>query len=178
VETLLLVPNYDFNWQTMYKLEKPLVLPKGTTLRVTAHYDNSEKNKYNPDPTKTVRFGDPTYDEMMVGYFDYVSGPGARKVAKIDSRIFDSYVGQYALGPQMFTITREGDKLMFAVPGQGTVEAFPESETKFFFTVIDAQVTFNKNDQGEVTELLFEINGMKLKAKKINKAASTGEVKQ
>jgi len=177
-ETILNVPNYDFNWQTMYKLEKPLVLPKGTKLIVTAHYDNSEKNKYNPDPTKVVRFGDPTYDEMMVGYFDYVSAPGARKVAKIDGRILDSYVGQYAIGPQMFTITREGDKLMFTVPGQGTVEAFPESETKFFFTVIDAQVTFNKSDQGEVTELLFEINGMKLKAKKVNKAASASGVKQ
>ncbi len=135
-ETVLFVPNYDFNWQTLYKLEKPLALPKGTKLLVTAHYDNSAKNKYNPDPAKTVRFGDPTYDEMMVGYFDYVSAARARKVA------------------------------------QGTVEAFPESDTKFFFTVIDAQVTFVKNERGEVTELLFEVNGMKLRAKRVNKTAS------
>jgi hypothetical protein len=57
------------------------------------------------------------------------------------------------------------------------VEAFPESDTKFFFTVIDAQVTFLKNDQGAVTELLFEVNGMKLRAKKVNKTASSGAVK-
>ncbi|MFY9554882.1 MAG: DUF3471 domain-containing protein [Blastocatellia bacterium] len=171
-QTLLFVPNYDFNWQTLYKLDKPLALPKGTKLIVTAHYDNSERNKSNPDPTKIVRFGDPTYDEMMVGYFDYVSTARARKVAKIDMKTYDAYAGDYAIGPQVFTITKEGDKLMFSVPGQGKVEAFPESETKFFFTVIDAQVTFMKNERGEVTELLFEVNGMKLRAKRVNKVAT------
>ena len=176
-ETVLFVPNYDFNWQTLYKLEKPLVLPKGTKMLVTAHYDNSAKNKYNPDPTKTVRFGDPTYDEMMVGYFDYVSTARVRKVAKIDVKTYDAYAGDYAIGPQVFTISRNGDKLMFSVTGMGTVEAFAESDTKFFFTVIDAQVTFLKNEQGEVNELLFEVNGMKLRAKRVNKSASSGSVK-
>ena len=173
-ETVLFVPNYNFNWQTLYKLEKPLVLPKGARMLVTAHYDNSEKNKHNPDPTKTVRFGDPTYDEMMVGYFDYVSAARARKIAKIDLKTYDVYAGEYAIGPQLFTVSREGDKLMFSVPGQGKVEAFPESDTKFFFTVIDAQVTFMKNEQGQVNELLFEVNGMKLRARKVNKTASSG----
>ncbi len=171
-ETVLFVPNYDFNWQTLYKLEKPLALPKGTKMLVTAHYDNSAKNKYNPDPAKTVRFGDPTYDEMMVGYFDYVSAARVRKVAKIDLKTYDTYAGDYALGPQLFTISRSGDKLMFSVTGMGTVEAFPESETKFFFTVFDAQVTFVKNERGEVNELLFEVNGMKLRAKRVHKTAS------
>jgi hypothetical protein len=174
-ETVLFVPNYNFNWQTLYKLDKPLSLPKGTKLLVTAHYDNSERNKYNPDPTKTVRFGDPTYDEMLVGYFDYVSTARLRKIAKIDLKIYDIYAGQYSIGPQVFTISREGDKLMFTVPGQGTVEAFPESDTKFFFTVIDAQVTFMRNEQGQVTELLFEVNGLKLRAKKINKTAALAD---
>ena len=176
-ETVLFVPNYNFNWQTLYKLEKPLALPKGAKLLVTAHYDNSEKNKYNPDPTKTVRFGDPTYDEMMVGYFDYVPAARIRKVAKIDLKTYDEYAGDYAIGPQVFTISREGDKLMFAVPGMGKVEAMPETDTKFFFTVVDGQVTFVKNEAGQVTDLLFEINGMKLRAKRVNKAASGGTVK-
>jgi len=83
----------------------------------------------------------------------------------------DSYVGDYAIGPQRFTVSRSGDRLMFSVTGMGTVEAFPESETKFFFTVIDAQVTFMKNERGEVNELLFEVNGMKLRAKRANKTA-------
>jgi mono/diheme cytochrome c family protein len=171
-ETVLFVPNYNFNWQTLYKLEKPLVLPKGTRMIVTAHYDNSEKNKYNPDPTKTVRFGDPTYDEMMVGYFDYVTNARLRNAARIDLKIYDSYVGEYSLGPASFTVSRDGDKLMFTAPGQPKIEAFPESETKFFFKIIDAQVTFLKDDKGTVTGLTFEINGRTLRATKVNRTAS------
>ncbi|HEV8482876.1 MAG TPA: hypothetical protein VGV87_04895, partial [Blastocatellia bacterium] len=71
-ETLLWVPKFSFNWQEMYFLKKPLTLPKGTKLIITAHFDNSAKNKYNPDPKKDVRWGDPTYDEMMIGWADLV----------------------------------------------------------------------------------------------------------
>ena len=124
-----------------------------------------------------MRFGDPTYDEMMVGYFDYVPAARIRKAAKIDLKAYDEYAGDYAIGPQIFTISREGDKLMFAVPGMGKVEALPETDTKFFFTVVDGQVTFVKNAAGQVTDLLVEINGMKLRAKRVNKAASGGAVK-
>ena len=70
-ETLLWVPKFSFNWQTMYYLKKPVSLPKGTKLIVTAHFDNSSKNKYNPDATKDIRWGDPTYEEMMIGWMDY-----------------------------------------------------------------------------------------------------------
>src|SRR5262249_3363189 len=57
-EVLMDVPNYSFSWQTVYYLKKPLALPKGTKIVCTALFDNSTKNKYNPDPTQTVRFGD------------------------------------------------------------------------------------------------------------------------
>jgi len=171
-ETVLSVPNYDFNWQTLYKLEKPLAIPKGTKLLVTAHYDNSARNKSNPDPTKIVRFGDPTYDEMMVGYFDYVTNVRVRNPIKLDSKIYDAYAGEYSLGPASFTISREGDQLMFTAPGQPSIEAFPETEKKFFFKIIDAQVTFVKNDSGATTGLVFEINGQKIVAKKVNKVAA------
>jgi hypothetical protein len=70
-QTLLSVPKFSFNWQTMYYLKKPVTLPKGTKLIVTAHFDNSDKNKYNPDPTKAIRWGDPTYEEMMIGWMEY-----------------------------------------------------------------------------------------------------------
>lgn len=70
-ETLLAVPAFNFNWQTIYLLKKPLPIPKGTRLIVTAHFDNSTRNKYNPDASATVRWGDPTEDEMMVGWLDY-----------------------------------------------------------------------------------------------------------
>ncbi len=69
-ETLLDVPHYDFNWQTTYMLSKPLPLPVGTRIYSVAHFDNSTDNLSNPDPNKTVRWGDQTWDEMMIGYFD------------------------------------------------------------------------------------------------------------
>jgi hypothetical protein len=72
-EVLVDVPHYSFNWQTNYVLQTPKALPKGTRIEVVAHYDNSKKNKYNPDPTKPVRFGEPTYDEMMIGFVDFTN---------------------------------------------------------------------------------------------------------
>ena len=83
-ETLLWVPKFSFNWQTMYYLKKPVRLPKGTKLIVTAHFDNSEKNKYNPDPQKTIRWGDPTYEEMMIGWMEYYVD-GAPKMDRPDA---------------------------------------------------------------------------------------------
>lgn len=71
-ERLLLdVPHYDFNWQLRYELREPMALPKGTVIRATAVYDNSSENAFNPDPTKTVRWGQQTYEEMMLGYIEY-----------------------------------------------------------------------------------------------------------
>ena len=70
-EVLLNVPRYDFSWQTSYSFKQPVAVPKGTRFMVTAYFDNSAKNRYNPDPTQAVRFGDPTYDEMMFGALDY-----------------------------------------------------------------------------------------------------------
>jgi hypothetical protein len=64
-ETILSVPNYDFEWQTDYMFKRPLELPKGTRLHATAWYDNSPANKSNPDATKTVWWGDQTWEEMM-----------------------------------------------------------------------------------------------------------------
>ena len=64
------MPHYDFNWQLSYALQDQLLLPKGTRIECTAHHDNSANNKYNPDPTKEVRWGDQTWEEMMIGWFD------------------------------------------------------------------------------------------------------------
>ena len=176
-ETLLSVPRYNFNWQTLYKLKNPISLPKGTRIVVTAHFDNSARNKYNPDPARNVRFGEPTYDEMLVGFLDYITDkPKEKVVAKIDPAIYDSYAGQYTVGPGVsFSVIREGDKLMVALPGQPKIEVFPESETRFFVRLVDAQVTFIRNDKGETTGLLFEMSGQRLRAKKVSKVDSTAQ---
>jgi len=71
-EVVLQVSKYDFNWQLLYQFREPLFLPKGARLDCVAHFDNSARNKYNPDPAKEVRWGDQTWEEMMIGWFDYV----------------------------------------------------------------------------------------------------------
>jgi hypothetical protein len=71
-EVVLKIPKYDFNWQLLYQFKDPLFLPKGARLDCVAHFDNSARNKYNPDPTKEVRWGDQTWEEMMIGWFDYI----------------------------------------------------------------------------------------------------------
>jgi len=78
--TLLDIPRYDFNWQLLYRYAEPLALTAGDRLVFTAWYDNSAGNPANPDPTKTVRWGPQTFDEMHLGYVEYfVPGlpPGA-----------------------------------------------------------------------------------------------------
>jgi peroxiredoxin len=71
-EVLLSVPAYDFGWQTSYVLETPKAMPKGTRIDCLAHFDNSAANPANPDPNRAVTWGDQTFEEMMIGYIDYV----------------------------------------------------------------------------------------------------------
>jgi len=70
-EELLNVPHYEFNWQLSYILAQPRQVPAGSKMEATAWYDNSPNNKYNPDPTQTVKWGDQTFQEMMIGFFNY-----------------------------------------------------------------------------------------------------------
>ncbi len=77
-EVLLSVPKYSFNWQLSYYLEKPLVLTKGTRIECTAHFDNSANNPNNPNASEAVRWGDQSWEEMMIGFFDLALGPGVK----------------------------------------------------------------------------------------------------
>lgn len=71
-ETLLSVPRYDFNWQLVYRLREPKLVPKGSRLMVTVHYDNSANNKANPDPAQRLRWGDKSEEEMMTSWIEYL----------------------------------------------------------------------------------------------------------
>ena len=75
-EVALWVPSYDFNWQLSYELEEPIFMPEGSQLEVVFHYDNSTANRYNPDPTAEVGWGDQTWEEMMLGFYGTVEAPG------------------------------------------------------------------------------------------------------
>jgi mono/diheme cytochrome c family protein len=78
-EVVLNVPKYDFNWQLNYRLAEPRFMPKGSTLLVRAHYDNSKGNPFNPDPTATVRWGDQTWEEMLIGYYGTIEVTGPKQ---------------------------------------------------------------------------------------------------
>jgi mono/diheme cytochrome c family protein len=79
-ETLMSTSNYDFNWQTNYTFKEPVFVPKGTRIDCIAEWDNSANNPKNPDPTKSVRFGPESTNEMMIGFVDYVVKDGVRPV--------------------------------------------------------------------------------------------------
>ena len=82
-EVLLDVPHYDFNWQLLYRLAQPLTVKQGDTIRYTAWYDNSAGNPANPDPTRTVPWGQQTEDEMHLGYVEYIV-PGSKPGESVD----------------------------------------------------------------------------------------------
>jgi hypothetical protein len=76
-------PHTDFNRQLRYDYKQPKLIPRGSKVKITAIYDNSASNKANPDPTKLVRWGAQTVDEMMIGYFEYFTPVAVKVAAKI-----------------------------------------------------------------------------------------------
>jgi hypothetical protein len=98
-----------------------------------------------------------------------------RNAVPFDPAHFDKYVGYYQLGPSaIFTVIRDGDHFFARLTGQINVEFFPESETKFFATVVHAQISFNTNGQGQVTELVLHQNGLEQQAPRITELNAKG----
>lgn len=105
-QRLLNVPNYDFNWQTSYRLRTPLTFPAGTRMHCVGHFDNSADNPNNPDPGETVRWGEQTWNEMMIGYFDIAvqrtpvtpagSGTSPSRMQRLMTRLDENKDGRLA----------------------------------------------------------------------------------
>ena len=76
------MPAYDFNWQLRYELAEPILMAKGSQLEVVFHYDNSPNNRYNPDPTAEVGWGEQTWEEMMLGYYGTVEPPAIERTTE------------------------------------------------------------------------------------------------
>lgn len=96
-----------------------------------------------------------------------------RKVVPFDPTHFDKYVGYYQLGPRtIFKITRDGGKFYAQLTGQNPVQNYPESETKFFSTVVAAQISFIADARGQVTELVLHQNGLEQHAGRISQDAA------
>jgi hypothetical protein len=139
---------------------------------VTGYFDNSSKNKFNPDPTKEVRHGEPTYDEMMMGFLDYVSE--APPIAQLDPKTLDSYTGKYEVQPSIFaTVMRDGNNLVVQIPLQPKLVFTPTSETRFFLANTDTDLVFVKNDKGEVVEAVIE-GGRTIRAKRVKEVTAGG----
>jgi len=79
IDTLLRIPHYDFYWQLSYRLRQPIPLKAGTVLQAVATFDNSKNTKHNPDSEAEVRWGEQTWAEMMVGFFDVAVDPAMDK---------------------------------------------------------------------------------------------------
>ena len=106
-------------------------------------------------------------DLAAILFGDPYQVPRERVVAKVDPKIFDDYVGRYEIAPTfVITITREGDALMAQATGQPKNPIFPESETKFFLRVVDAQFTFVR-EAGKVTHLILHQGGADQRGKRI-----------
>lgn len=94
--------------------------------------------------------------------------PKERKAIQLDEKILEAYVGEYELAPSFnLTITREGNRLYAQATGQPRIELFAEAETKFYITVVDAQITFVKDEKGQVRELILHQNGQNVPGRKI-----------
>jgi uncharacterized protein DUF3471/copper type II ascorbate-dependent monooxygenase-like protein len=166
-EVLLNVPAYSFNWQMSYKPETPIRIPAGSKIQVTGYFDNSAKNKYNPDPSKAVRQGEPTYDEMTMGFLDYTA-ERPQNLAKVDPKVFDNYVGKYEFpNKSEYFVTREGDRYFGQAPKNPKRELFPVSDTRFFIPEVESQVTFVKDDKGSVVELIYDQNETQRRCKRV-----------
>ncbi len=137
-EVLVDVPRYDFNWQNTYVLQEPKLMPKGTLMLCTGRFDNSAGNLVNPDPTAEVRWGDQTWDEMMLGSF-LISLPESTRrgeFPKVTLLENDQYQVTFRYRPD-----REGVKTVFVA---GTFNDWDRSKNKmsgpdqdgFFVTTI------------------------------------------
>lgn len=114
-------------------------------------------------PVETI-----AHDLSAIAFGEEYSIPKRRTVADVPKELYDDYTGRYELRPNfIFAITREGDSLFVQPTGQGKSEIFPESETEFFSRIVDAQITFVRDELGNVTQLVLHQNGRDTPGRKI-----------
>lgn len=148
-EMLLKVPNYDFGWQLTYALPTLIPMPKGSIMHCVAYYDNSENNLNNPNPKVDVHWGDQTFDEMMIGFYDV-----AVPLSQEDIR--EHNLPDFSPGPEDIarSIIERFDKNHDGKVSQSEIPIKPLG-VKLFFATMD------KNHDGiitveEVTEFIKE----------------------
>lgn len=131
-EVLLDVPHYDFNWQNMYYLAEPKHIPAGSKLLCFARYDNSENNLANPNPKEMVRWGDQTWEEMMIGWFNQTTdvetpappSPESRTMRFLASaeKEMDKVKQRVDRGAKRATVS----PITFSIFGRGVMQSLPQ----------------------------------------------------
>ena len=102
---------------------------------------------------------------LLDSRFELVKPPPQRTEVEIDPAIYDEYIGRYQLAKNaILTVTREDDRLFVQLTGQPRFEVFPESETLFFLRVVEAQISFGRDDRGAVDHLVLHQNGLEQRA--------------
>lgn len=137
-QTLLSVPNYDFNWQLYYFAKAPVPLPSGTIVEAVAHYDNSADNPHNPDPTRDVTFGEQSTDEMMFGVFDFTPKDGVSPTPTTPEKRMDVLATTFPKGsayrtevtvlrpiPAVLHLPRSGEGAFYLAQGRVQINRIP-----------------------------------------------------
>ncbi len=160
--------HYGFGWGISEFNNHKLIEHGGAWQGFTTHISRYVNDKLTVIVLTNLAGGNPgAIAHKVAGFYVAELMPPERKAIKIDPAIFDPYVGEYQLTPALaLAVSREGEKFMVQATGQPKVELFAESDTKFFLTVINAQLEFVKGADGKVTHLIFRQEGQMLEAKK------------
>lgn len=126
--------------------------------------------------SNTARSPDDLGFHLLDRRFELVAAPPERTEVEVDPAISDDYVGRYQLAMNaMITVTREDDQLFVQLTGQPRFEVFPESETDFFMRVVDAQITFGRDDNGVVDHLVLHQGGADQRAVRLGEGVESVE---
>ena len=150
-EILLDIPHYDFNWQTSYRLAEPRPLPVGTTIIAHGTFDNSTRNLSNPDPKSWVSWGDQTWEEMMIGYFD-ISVPRKHEQSKADVEAEAEREKVRRVDLAMGRLDADGD-------GKITLDeanAVPRAKKFFVFLDSNGDGFIDRKELAKISHLLIE----------------------
>ena len=105
---------------------------------------------------------------LLDSRYRLVVPPALRTAVEVDPATYDDYAGRYRLTEELvFTVTRQGDRLFVQLTGQPSFEVFPESGTKYFYRVVDAQITFGRGEDGAVDHLVLHQNDMDQRADRL-----------
>jgi len=149
-EVLLDVPRYDFNWQNAYEFVEAKPMPAGTVLHCVAHFDNSADNPANPDPNRTVTWGDQTWDEMMIGYFDMALAAPISKDESPSISLTEKFLQDVAAGTVDTESLRKSasnalqSQASFRAWGENLRKTFPQITRADWMTVDAGKLTVQR----------------------------------